>query len=529
MALKDTWVNKVDGVDISSANDINEVAQAVIDLENESGYRPDFAANEGEKGFIKNRTHYIDKDGKVHALPIEFIPEGVAKEKYVDDSLKALFVPRRLSEMVSDKYHRTVEDDEKAKWNDGIIERWEITENYTASSNIVIAQQSLSIGMWKNRQGDIELGIPYAVYINGTEYFCIAGKDDGTIYLGNPTLFYGASEQPHKNEPFCITWAGGNATAGMFFNDSTLSYPLTLKVTGAAVTTEKKLPKSYLPDDVALKSDIPEGGGGGGADIDVIAEVGQTIVVEEVDADGKPTKWKAAEYQERICNTEVKLIYPEQNCVFSDDFRALIAQGDTSLTVGNTYIVNYNGVDYTEKCVSVSAPNGVFVGLGNFDAFLGTGDNGVPFVIIDGSVMGMSGVVGVAPIDGSESITLSIKVKTFTQIPQDFLANVLPYYIDYTTEIVNAQLVYHCDETLSNITSVINSGRLILARLIEESGYLMLNLVAKTVLPTDASLLLAFCSVGVDTVAGDAANRVFMRFYQDGTTKFAGRYADIIA
>jgi hypothetical protein len=35
---------------------------------------------------------------------------------------------------------------------------------------------------------------------------------------------------------------------------------------------------------------------GGGSSIDVTAEVGQTIVVEEVDGNGKPTKWKAAEY-----------------------------------------------------------------------------------------------------------------------------------------------------------------------------------------------------------------------------------------
>ena len=33
MALKDTWVDRVDGVDDASAEDINEVAHAVIDLE----------------------------------------------------------------------------------------------------------------------------------------------------------------------------------------------------------------------------------------------------------------------------------------------------------------------------------------------------------------------------------------------------------------------------------------------------------------------------------------------------------------
>ena len=39
MALKDKWVDKVNGVDIASADDINQVAGAVIELENkvESG------------------------------------------------------------------------------------------------------------------------------------------------------------------------------------------------------------------------------------------------------------------------------------------------------------------------------------------------------------------------------------------------------------------------------------------------------------------------------------------------------------
>ena len=35
MALKDKWVDKVDGVDIASAEDINQVASAVIELENQ--------------------------------------------------------------------------------------------------------------------------------------------------------------------------------------------------------------------------------------------------------------------------------------------------------------------------------------------------------------------------------------------------------------------------------------------------------------------------------------------------------------
>ena len=37
----------------------------------------------------------------------------------------------------------------------------------------------------------------------------------------------------------------------------------------------------------------------GGASIDVTAEVGQTIIVKEVDINNKPTKWEATDYQPR--------------------------------------------------------------------------------------------------------------------------------------------------------------------------------------------------------------------------------------
>ena len=33
MALKDTWINKVDNIDIVQAEDINSIAKAVIELE----------------------------------------------------------------------------------------------------------------------------------------------------------------------------------------------------------------------------------------------------------------------------------------------------------------------------------------------------------------------------------------------------------------------------------------------------------------------------------------------------------------
>lgn len=48
--------------------------------------------------------------------------------------------------------------------------------------------------------------------------------------------------------------------------------------------------------DALLAKAFGGGTGGGGTSIDVTAEVGQTIIVKEVDASGKPTMWESAEY-----------------------------------------------------------------------------------------------------------------------------------------------------------------------------------------------------------------------------------------
>lgn len=57
----------------------------------------------------------------------------------------------------------------------------------------------------------------------------------------------------------------------------------------------------------ALMKGAGGGTGGGGTSIDVTAQVGQTIVVKEVDANGKPTEWAAADLPSGF--TERKLIH----------------------------------------------------------------------------------------------------------------------------------------------------------------------------------------------------------------------------
>ena len=58
MALKDIWKDKIGGVDVASAEDINEVAHAVIDLEEIDTEMSDTSNNAVQNKVIKN---YIDE------------------------------------------------------------------------------------------------------------------------------------------------------------------------------------------------------------------------------------------------------------------------------------------------------------------------------------------------------------------------------------------------------------------------------------------------------------------------------------
>lgn len=129
---------------------------------------------------------------------------------------------------------------------------WVATKEESGGDAIVISEQTLTSGMWSGRQMDIEPGISYDVYINDKRYTCEAFNEDGGICLGNN------SAMTLNDYPFSIIWFGGTATGGMFIEDDSLTYPLNLKVTSGTIVVYNKMPKEYLPDEVALKSDIAD-------------------------------------------------------------------------------------------------------------------------------------------------------------------------------------------------------------------------------------------------------------------------------
>ena len=196
------------------------------------------------------------------------------------------------------------------------------------------------------------------------------------------------------------------------------------------------------------------GGSGGGSGVDVTASVGQTIVVEEVDANGKPTKWKAADFQAKICGSEVVEILPETTFeIDPDDGAAFLPE--LALEAGMEYTVNYNGTEYVLTCEELTPGSGVLA-LGNTPLILETGDNGVPFLIVL-----EEGEWVLGAFDGAETVTLSIFGIKHTPIPIEYLPNDLPYYIEMDYSWDSQKYVYTCYDTAENVKAVFDSGRLV--------------------------------------------------------------------
>ena len=118
---------------------------------------------------------------------------------------------------------------------------------------------------------------------------------------------------------------------------------------------------------VVTEGNIPSGG----TSIDVTAQVGQTIIVKEVDASGKPTKWESAEYQPRTHWTE------NRTFICSNDNNS----GRYKLIGGDYYVVVLGGVEYVCECkFKADYEDGVHY-LGN-PKCVGGVDNGLPFGLI---------------------------------------------------------------------------------------------------------------------------------------------------
>jgi len=123
-------------------------------------------------------------------------------------------------------------------------------------------------------------------------------------------------------------------------------------------------------------------------------------------------------------------VLPEET--FFEEDGQFFSMTAVNMAAGETYLVNWNGVDY--ECVaSAYVTEGVNVGVavGNIGAATGDTGTGEPFVVIAASpeVSAETGGIGIMamPLDGSTTVTVSIKGKTIEPIDPKLLPEGYPY------------------------------------------------------------------------------------------------------
>lgn len=176
----------------------------------------------------------------------------------------------------------------------------------------------------------------------------------------------------------------------------------------------KYVQAGFLSDDIKVKAENVVGSTGSG--IDITAKVGQTIIVKAVDKNNKPTKWEAVDFptgdgdmsswndltDKPFGESDNAVLLPKTPFAYNSYYGMPMIDGRLELSIGETYTVNWNGVDYA--CESFEgAFNGMpLVCLGNPVALGGT-NNGLPF-----AVGCLDGAIAAIPLDGSTSVTVGI-------------------------------------------------------------------------------------------------------------------------
>lgn len=163
-------------------------------------------------------------------------------------------------------------------------------------------------------------------------------------------------------------------------------------------------------------------GGGSGVNLDS-AEVGQLIVVESVDADGKPVKWKAVDrthYKETI--GEDVAVLAETSVRFTNSTATVSGFVAGAIKEGQTYTVNWNGTEYPCKAY---LDDGI-VHLGNSALAGGSVTTSDPFCIVGAGATCMV----FKNTENTETITLKVDgvaEVVYHKLPAQYLPDALQF------------------------------------------------------------------------------------------------------
>jgi lysophospholipase L1-like esterase len=190
--------------------------------------------------------------------------------------------------------------------------------------------------------------------------------------------------------------------------------------------------------------------------IDVTASVGQTIVVKEVDADGKPTKWDAVDYQPRTHWKSVENVDIIPKTTFVPAIGGLgvpMFQFATvaELEVGKEYTVIFDGVEYIcqAKVGAVSGMSATY--LGN-EAMFGNPTT-EPFAY---AVIPDLGGNAVQCFDTNEhTIQISIEKEVVHKIPDEYVAS-NDFKVEFVGDVNGGYIAY---ATLDEMVAAYKAGK----------------------------------------------------------------------
>jgi hypothetical protein len=137
----------------------------------------------------------------------------------------------------------------------------------------------------------------------------------------------------------------------------------------------------------------------------------------------------------------------EELFVFSSDF---------AFTIGETYIVNWNGVEYT--CVSFDM--GGVAAIGNYLLVDDVTDTGEPFIMLN-----EIGELTALPLDGSTEASVVIAGWQVTQIPQEYIPDPV-FWVDVQYDGTNCT----SEVTYADLLDAFSTNRQIIARVYYDSN-----------------------------------------------------------
>lgn len=175
-------------------------------------------------------------------------------------------------------------------------------------------------------------------------------------------------------------------------------------------------------------------------------------IVHKLDGKFLPDGLPYSEFAEGVIlpETIVEIILDETN---PEERTGILLEPVLNIIGGNEYTVTWNDTEY--KCVAHDASvltGGEIAGgvLGNVGMMDGSGDSGEPFIIValDSTAAAKAGYAcGFVPLDGSESVTVSISgvIETVHKLDGKFLPEGLPY-TEFTEGIVLPETLVEFDD-----------------------------------------------------------------------------------